>query len=112
MDELNDYDGEYADGRDISSLLEQAYDLLDGFQQWCRKVCKLDERIIAQDCSNVDAFLDYLANYHQKRYSETNEFEVRWFLFSHIVRKSPEDPEAAERVLSSLRRFISYLFYS
>jgi hypothetical protein len=109
LDELDDYDADAPDEEGISGLLESAFALSIAFQEWSRSVCKLDEKLIRQDATNAESMLDYLANYHRKPFVKANEFEVRWFIFSHYIRKNSEDPETEERLLSSLRRFLSFM---
>ena len=109
MDELDDYDADAPDDGGISALLDTAFTQALAFQLWCRNVCKLEEAIIQQDNTNVESLLDYLANYHRKTFAMANEYDVRWFIFSHYIRKSNEEPETEERLLSSLRRFLSFL---
>ena len=103
-----DAEGE-EDDADIGSLLDAGYDLLDGFVTWLEEQAGLSTRIAQQDCFNAESLLDYLANHHRKSVDEINEFELRWFLFSHYIRKALADVETEERLPDSLLRFFSYL---
>ncbi len=106
-DSLDDYDSEA--GSEIAELLDEAYDLLDGFVQWLEEVAQMDTRTAQQDCFNAESLLDYLANHHHKSIRGMNEFELRWFVFSHYIRQEVADDETAERLPDSLRRFDLYL---
>lgn len=97
------------DGSKIGDLLDEAYDLLDGFVAWLEGEAGLDTRTAQQDCFNAESLLDYLANHYQKSIRDANEFELRWFVFSHYIRQSIADTETEERMPDSLRRFALYL---
>ncbi|MCW3055207.1 MAG: hypothetical protein JWN14_4377, partial [Chthonomonadales bacterium] len=111
MTEQNDWqeDDELDGGSEIGELLDEAYDLLDGFVAWLEGEAGLDTRTAQQDCFNAESLLDYLANHSQKSIREMNEFELRWFVFSHYIRQSIADTETEERLPDSLRRLSVYL---
>jgi len=111
MTEQNDWqeDDEVDGGAGIGELLDEAYDLLDGFVVWLEDEAGLDTRTAQQDCFNAESLLDYLANHYQKSIREMNEFELRWFVFSHYIRHSIADTETEERLPDSLRRLSVYL---
>ena len=108
MSDNNDLMDEF-DGPEITEILEEGYQLLDGFIAWCEESLKLDARTSQQDCFNAEALLDFLANHHRKSVREMNEFELRWFAFSHYIRKAMAESETEDRLLSSLTRFFNYL---
>ena len=111
MTEYNDrqQDEEPDGGSEIGALLEEAYDLLDGFVEWLEASAGLDTRTAQQDCFNAESLLDFLANHYRKSIRTMNEFELRWFVFSHYIRQSIADAETEERLPDSLRRFGLYL---
>jgi hypothetical protein len=111
MTEHNDWqkDDEAESGSAIGALLDEAYDLLDGFVEWLESEAGLDTRTAQQDCFNAESLLDYLANHYQKSIRTMNEFELRWFVFSHYIRQSIADTETEERLPDSLRRLGIYL---
>ena len=110
MTEHTDWQQDDSDGgSEIGELLEEAYDLLDGFVAWLEEEAGLDTRTAQQDCFNAESLLDYLANHHQKSIRDINEFDLRWFVFSHYIRQSIADTETEERLPDSLRRFVVYL---
>jgi len=111
MTEQNDWkqDDELEGGSEIGELLDEAYDLLDGFVAWLEGEAGLDTRTAQQDCFNAESLLDYLANHYQKSIRDINEFELRWFVFSHYIRQSIADTETEERLPDSLRRLSIYL---
>ncbi|HEV2471095.1 MAG TPA: hypothetical protein VGS41_00405 [Chthonomonadales bacterium] len=96
----------------IDDILDAAYDELDGFSSWLEAECQADARAAEQDCFNAETLIDYLANYHRTRADQINEFQLRWFLFSHYIRKASADPATMERAPESLRRFYLYLYSS
>ncbi len=112
MTEQNDWqpqdDSQESESR-IGELLDEAYDLLDGFVAWLEGEAGLDTRTAQQDCFNAESLLDYLANHYQKSIRDMNEFELRWFVFSHYIRQSIADAETEERLPDSLRRLSLYL---
>lgn len=103
--------GDVDEGADpaIDELLELAYSQLDGFVAWDEQTAGLDSRTAQQDCYNAEALLDYLANYAHKRAQDMGEFDLRWFINSHYIRKSLADEETAGRLPDSLARFLQYL---
>jgi hypothetical protein len=103
-----DYWNEESD-TDIGALLDIGYDQLDGFVIWLEEQAGISTRIAQQDCFNAECLLDYLANQHRKTVEEINEFELRWFLFSHYIRKAQAEAETEERLTDSLLRFFTYL---
>ncbi|MCW3094912.1 MAG: hypothetical protein JWL77_530 [Chthonomonadaceae bacterium] len=111
MTEQNDWqqDDEFDGGSEIGKLLDEAYDLLDGFVVWLEGEAGLDTRTAQQDCFNAESLLDYLANHYQKSIRDMNEFELRWFVFSHYIRQAIADTETEERLPDSLRRLALYL---
>jgi hypothetical protein len=94
---------------DIGALLEIGYDQLDGFVAWLEETVRVDTRTAQQDCFNAECLIDYLANQYHKTALEINEFELRWFLFSHYIRKAMADGETEERLPASLQRFFHFL---
>lgn len=110
MTEHNDWQqDEEEGGSEIGELLDEAYDLLDGFVAWLEGEAGLDTRTAQQDCFNAESLLDYLANHYRKSIREMNEFELRWFVFSHYIRQSIAETETEERLPDSLRRLALYL---
>ena len=111
MTEHDDWqqDDELDGGSVIGELLNEAYELLDGFVAWLEEEAGLDTRTAQQDCFNAESLLDFLANHYQKSIRNMNEFELRWFVFSHYIRQSIADTETQERLPDSLRRFSFYL---
>jgi len=95
--------------RDIQELLDMGYEQLDGFVAWLETSLGMDTRTAQQDCFNAESLIDYLANYARKTAADHNEFELRWFLFNHYIRKAMADPETETRLPDSLRRFFLYL---
>lgn len=93
----------------IQQLLELGYEQLDAFVLWLENYLELDIRTSQQDCFNAEFLLDYLANTFHKSAVEINEFEARWFLFSHYLRKAMADTETEERMPASLERFFRFL---
>jgi hypothetical protein len=100
---------EERDEAGITDLLDIGYDQLDRYVEWSETALKLDTRIAQQDVFNAEALMDYLANHHRKAIADMNEYELRWFVFSHYIRKAMADAETESRLLSSLERFIGYL---
>jgi hypothetical protein len=98
-----------SDEREIQELLDLGYEQLDGFVTWLEERQGIGTRAAQQDCFNAEALLDYLANHHRKSVSEVNEFELRWFIFSHYIRKSMAEPETEQRLIESLARFFDFL---
>jgi len=96
-------------GRGITDILDEGYGYLDGFVAWCTNELKLDQTTIRQDYLNAECFIDYIANNHRKAVQHVNEFELRWFVFSHYIRIELTDATTEERLLSSLQRFFNYL---
>lgn len=115
MTEHNDWREEEEDDLDtrsvIGDLLDEAYDLLDGFVEWLEAAARVDTRSAQQDCFNAESLLDFLANHYQKSIREMNEFELRWFVFNHYIRNADAvaDDATEERLPDSLRRFAMYL---
>lgn len=93
----------------ITELLDLGYQQLDRYVEWSESALRLDSRIAQQDVFNAEALMDYLANQHRKAIADMNEYELRWFVFSHYIRKAMADAETEERLLSSLERFMGYL---
>ena len=94
---------------DIQEILNEGYERLDQFMQWGEETLGLDARTVQQDCFNAESLLDFLANAHRKRSEDINEFELRWFVFSHYVRKAMADIETETRLPDSLRRYYEFL---
>ena len=111
MTEHNEWQQDGEGESEIGKLLNEAYELLDGFVAWLEEESGLDARTAQQDCFNAESLLDYLANHYQKSIREMNEFELRWFVFSHYIRQSIADSETGERLPDSLRRFSLYLHF-
>lgn len=95
--------------QDTQALLELGYDQLDGFRIWVDERLEFGSRIAEQDCFNAEFLVDYLANHQHKSVADINEFELRWFLFSHYIRKAMADDETENRLFESLQRFFGYL---
>ncbi len=117
MDEWNDggfaprgADSETAD-TDIQAMLDLGYEQLDGFLVWLEEKAGIGTRVAQQDCFNAECLIDYLANHQHKTVAECDEFDLRWFMFSHYIRKAMADPETEERLPASLERFFAYLEY-
>jgi hypothetical protein len=97
------------DDPDIQALLDIGYDQLDAFVSWLEESLGLDTRTAQQDCFNAEALIDYLANHQRRAAADIDEFDLRWFLFNHYIRKAQADAETEERLPDSLRRFYLYL---
>ena len=97
------------DNQDIQELLDLGYEQLDAFTNWVDTSLELGPRIAEQDCFNAEFLIDYLANHQRKSAANINEFELRWFLFSHYIRKASAEEEIEERLPESLQRFFSFL---
>ncbi|HLJ56290.1 MAG TPA: hypothetical protein VKT77_14715 [Chthonomonadaceae bacterium] len=106
--ELNDYSDEDTEP-DIQAILDRGYQQLDGFVEWLEQALAVDTRTAQQDCFNAETFVDYMANRHRKAVADVNEFELRWFVFSHYIRKTMADREVQERLPDSLLRFFTFL---
>jgi hypothetical protein len=104
-----DDEREDEDNEDIQALLELGYEQLDGFRNWVDDRLEMGARIAEQDCFNAEFLIDYLANHQRKGVSDINEFELRWFMFSHYIRKAMADEETETRLPESLQRFFGYL---
>lgn len=102
-------EGETPDGPDIQELLDLGYSQLDGFVEWLERELEMDTRTAQQDCFNAESFVDYLANHQRKSAVDTDEYDLRWFVFSHYIRKTIADRETQERLPDSLLRFFEYL---
>ncbi len=100
---------EAEDDQDIQSLLDLGYVQLDRFVAWLEEEVGLDTRTAQQDCFNAEALIDYLANQQRKAATDINEFELRWFFFSHYIRKAMADAETEERLPDSMQRFVAFL---
>ena len=111
MEYEEDWDkiGQEASVSEIQEILEIGYEQLDQFMQWSEETLGLDARTTQQDCFNAEFLMDYLANVHRKTAADINEFELRWFLFSHYIRQSMADTETEERLPDSLRRYFEFL---
>jgi hypothetical protein len=94
---------------DIQELLDIGYNQLDGFVIWLEEHLGQDIRSAQQDCFNAESMIDYLANHPHKEAASINEFDLRWFLFSHYIRKIKADSVIEDRLLVSLQRFFLYL---
>ena len=97
------------DNADIQEILDEGYERLDQFMQWGEDTLDLDTRTVQQDCFNAESLTDYLANSHRKRAEDINEFALRWFIFSHYIRRAMADIETEERLPDSLRRYFEFL---
>ena len=95
--------------QDIQELLDLGYDQLDGFRVWVDERLEMGSRIAEQDCFNAEFLIDYLANHQRKGVADINEFELRWFMFSHYIRKAMADEETELRMPDSLQRFFGFL---
>jgi hypothetical protein len=94
---------------EIEELLEVGYEQLDDFMGWLEMYRGLSAKLAQQDSFNAEAWIDYLANYERKTATEANEYDLRWFLFSHYLRKTLADQETALRLPISLANFYTYL---
>ena len=110
------YNGDSGDREDpleeepgIQELLDHGYTQLDGFVEWLESKLGIDTRTAQQDCFNAESLLDFLANHQRKAAADINEYDLRWFVFSHYIRKSIADRETQERLPDSLERFFQYL---
>ena len=102
-------DGDREENPDIQELLDIGYEQLDGFGEWVDSRLGMGARIAEQDCFNAEFLLDYLANHQHKSIADINEFELRWFMFSHYIRKAVAEEETEARLPDSLQRFFGYL---
>ena len=98
-----------ADEPGIQEMLDLGYEQLDGFVEWVERKLGIDTRTAQQDCFNAESLLDFLANHQRKSAADINEYDLRWFVFSHYIRKSIADRETQERLPDSLERFFMYL---
>src|SRR5580700_9883469 len=103
---FSDYTFAEPDDTGITELLDIGYDQLDRFVEWSESTLRLDARTSQQDVFNAEALMDYLANHHRKLIADVNEYELRWFVFSHYIRKAMADTETEVRLLSSIERFV------
>ena len=106
------FDGDASDAEaeeNIQEILELGYDQLDGFRAWVDERLEMGARIAEQDCFIAEFLIDYLANHQRKSVASINEFELRWFMFSHYIRKAMADEETEIRLPESLQRFFGYL---
>lgn len=94
---------------DIEALLSLGYEQLDGFARWLEQDRGVTTRYANQDCFNAEMLMDYLANLRRKSVHEINEYDLRWFVFSHYIRKAEADAETEERLPVSLRNFFAFL---
>ncbi len=94
---------------DVTDLLDIGYDQLDRYVAWSESALNLDTRTAQQDAFNAEALMDYVANHHRKAIADMNEYELRWFVFSHYIRKAMAEAATEERLLTSLTRFLGYL---
>lgn len=101
--------GESGSEADTQALLDLGYEQLDGYMQWAEDSLGLPTRTVQQDCFNAEMLIDYLANSQHKAVAQINEFELRWFVYSHYIRKAQADEEIELRLPSSLQRFFGYL---
>ena len=90
-------------------ILDNGYELLDGFTEWLDLSLKVETREAQQDCFNAESYVDYLANFAQLTVFEATEYDLRWFAFSYYPRKAMGDDPTELRLLDSLRRFIEFL---
>ena len=94
---------------DIQELLDLGYQQLDQFVEWLEQQLRMDTRTAQQDAFNAESLVDYLANHQRKSIADADEFDLRWFVFSHYIRKSMADRETLERLPDSLTRFFQFL---
>lgn len=97
---------------DIEALLTIGYEQLDQFAGWLEEDRGLPLRVVQRDTFNAEALLDYLANYAHKPAAAADEYDLRWFVFSHYIRKAGADRETEERLLTSLRNFYTFLHHA
>lgn len=97
------------DNPDIEALLDLGYEQLNAFTEWVDTTLELGSRLAEQDSFNAEFLIDYLANHHQKSIADINEFDLRWFMFSHYIRKAQAEEEIEERLPESLHRFFTFL---
>jgi hypothetical protein len=93
---------------DIASLLDEGYETLDEFGRWLEEQLELPERTVQRDMFNAEAYVDYLANTAHKAPAAANEYDLRWFIHSHYIRKSLAERETAERLLHSISNFYHF----
>ncbi|MCX6381262.1 MAG: hypothetical protein NT023_17610 [Armatimonadetes bacterium] len=106
-DEFDEQFEEMPEG--IQDLLDEGYDLLDGFVLWLEEILQLDTRTAQQDCFNAEMLVDYVVEQGQKPITALDEFDLRWFFFQHYIRRTRGEPETERRLPDSLRRFFEYL---
>jgi hypothetical protein len=95
--------------QDIQEVLDIGYRQLDGFVTWLEESAGIDTRGAQQDCFNAESLIDYLANYEHRQATAITEYDLRWFLFSHYIRKVGGDAQIEARLLESIRRFFRFL---
>lgn len=103
------HSAEEDDSAGIQAMLDLGYEQLDGFLVWLEEKAGIGTRVAQQDCFNAECLIDYLANHQRKTIASCGEFDLRWFLFSHYIRKAMADSETEERLPESLERFFAYL---
>lgn len=94
---------------DIESILEAGYEQLDSFARWLERQMGLAARACERDCFNAETLIDYLANFRRKSSTDIAEFDLRWFMLSHYIRKAGADRETEERLPISLQNLYTYL---
>lgn len=94
---------------DIQTMLDTGYEQLDAFVGWLEDRLGVDTRTAQQECFNAEQLIDFLANKQRKTAVQVNEFDIRWFVFSHYIRHVHADPNIEERLSDSLRRFYTFL---
>ncbi len=95
--------------RDTQDLLDEGYQLLDGFVNWLETVLGIDTKVTQQDVFNAEMLVDYVAEAAKLPVTQMDEFDLRWFAYSHYIRKANAEQEIEHRLLESLRRFVQYL---
>ena len=93
----------------ISILIEEGYNVLDEFIRWLEENIGATARLVQQDSFNGELLMEYLAHTHSKGFSEINEYELRWFLYSYSIRKSIADDNTQQRLLVSLSNLFHFL---
>ncbi len=93
----------------ISTLIEEGYNILDDFIRWLEEDLSSTARLVQQDSFNGELLMEYLAHTHSKGFTDINEYELRWFLYSYAIRKSIADDNTKQRMLASLTNLFHFL---
>ncbi len=93
----------------ISSLIDEGYNLLDDFIRWLEEELGATARLVQQDSFNGELLMEFLAHSHSKGFGEINEYELRWFIYSHAIRKSIADDNTQQRLPVSLINLFHFI---